>query len=141
MRRWIQAGCWLVAFWGLFVIAMGCGGSSTGTRTPDDGRVFVENAAYDPSDPSFLVVSFLNEHMELVETTVEGKDPKEVSGGVLTGGKKYTFKVVAHKRLFNPSAEVALMIDGSMTIRVLKIPVEGSYGSPQIDYEIRGGGG
>jgi len=118
---------------------IGCGGSSTGTRTPDDGRVFVENAAYNPSDPSFLVVSFLNDDMELIETTVEGPERQEVSRGVLTGGKEYTFKIEAHTRLFTPNVEIPVKIDGSMTIRVLKLGVEGSYGAPQIQYEITGG--
>ena len=141
MRRWGQTVCWLVALWGLFAMTLGCGDSSTGTRTPDDGRVFVENAAYDPLDPSSLDVSFLNDDMELIETHVEGAERQEVSQGVLTGGKTYTFTIVAQTRLFNPRAEIQLKIDGSMTIRVLKIGVEGSYGAPQVQYEITGAGG
>lgn len=139
MHRWAHRVCWWVVLWGLLVTMIGCGGSSTGTRTPDDGRVFVENAAYNPSDPSFLVVSFLNDDMELIETTVEGPERQEVSRGVLTGGKEYTFKIEAHTRLFTPNVEIPVKIDGSMTIRVLKLGVEGSYGAPQIQYEITGG--
>jgi len=57
---------------------------------------------------------------------------------VLTGGKQYTFIVVAHARLFTPRAEVKLEINGPVTIQILQVPVEGSYGG-QIKYSITGG--
>jgi len=119
---------------GLGIILLGCGGGSSGPKTYEDGRVFVENRTeYE------LEVTFLNDALEEIKTVVAANMKKvEVSQGVLTGGKQYTFIVVAHAELFTPRAEVKLEINGPVTIQILQVPVEGSYGG-QIRYSITGG--
>ena len=119
---------------GLGIVLLGCGGSSSGPKTYEDGRVFVENRTeYE------LEVTFLNDALEMVKTVVPANAQKaEVSQGVLTGGKKYTFKVEAHSLNFTSNAQVELEINGPVTIQILQVPIHGGYGG-QIKYSITGG--
>lgn len=118
---------------GLGILLLGCGGGSTGPKTYEDGRVFVENRTEYELD-----VTFLNDAMETVETVVAPYATKvEVSQAVLKGGKQYTFTVTAHARNFSPHVDIELEINGPVTIQILEVSVHGSYGGP-IQYSITG---
>ena len=132
MARKIGRMLGIVIALGLALILLGCGGKSTGSKTGEDGRAFVENRTEYELD-----VAFLNDALETVNTVVAPYATKvEVSQGVLTGGKRYTFTVVGHCPVVAASGEVELEINGSVTIQILNV---NCAGGPPIEYSITGG--
>ena len=127
-RRMVGTGIVL----GLGLLLLGCGGESTGPKTYEDGRVFVENQTEHELD-----VEFVNDALEEVKTAIPPYATKvDVSQSVLTGGKGYAFTMTAHCPIMALKAEVELEVNGPMTIQIYNV---NCAGGPPVEYRITGG--
>ena len=117
---------------GLSICLLGCGGESTGPKASEDGRVFVENQTEYQLD-----VEFVNDDLEEVKTVVPPHATKvDVSQSVLTGGKRYTFSMMAHCEVMALRGEVEMEVNGSATIQIYNV---NCAGGPPVEYRITGG--
>jgi len=118
------------------VLVAGCGGGSKGTTGPQDtGRIFVRNESR-----AILEVSYVNEELGRIQTTIPPGETKEVSQAELQNGTTVKVKLKAlsspddsqgytHAQ---PESEVELTIQGNVTIRVTGPLVFGG----KVPYEI-----
>ena len=112
----------------LGLLLIDCGGSTSGSRAMQDGKVIVRNeTAY-----QLQATVYQSAESDPVQTLVESGETKEVSE-VIPGGTtvEVVLEPVVHVRW--PS-NIQLTIDGNMMIRVLKV----AYNGP-MQYEITGG--
>lgn len=122
---------WIVTISVLFLL--GCGSDSpTKTQGGGDGRIYVHNLHESP-----ITVTYVNRETGVpVETDIPVGEKKEVSGGVIDGGKKVTVNVKGPvNRTISPNQTSALdievQIDGDVTIMVTDIR------SGQVDHTIQ----
>ena len=118
------------------LLATGCGGGGKGSTGPGDtGRIFVRNESR-----AVLEVSYVDEELGLIETTLQPGETKEVSQAELKNGTTVKVKLealgspddVAGNYHHHPESEVELTIQGNVTIRVTGPLVFGG----KVPYEI-----
>ena len=117
----------------LFVVG-GCGGgSSTGPRTKEDGRISLQNSV----EPWIIQVTYFNPELgQEIFTTVLPGETKDISQALLKGGEEITFLLNANLPTggYDLSEEVQLTVDGNMTIYITVVN-RNAIGNP-FEYEI-----
>lgn len=115
----------------LLVISFGCGGSSSkGTKTAEDGRIYLTNNSTED-----IKVNYVNEESGLKETLVNRGETKEISQGNLKGGSTVIFHVDAYNPCAGGKIDIPITIAGNTTIRVKSAVCQ----SGVIEYELAGG--
>jgi len=117
----------------LFVVG-GCGGgSSTGPRTKEDGRISLQNSV----EPWIIQVTYFNSELgQEIFTTVLPGETKDISQALLKGSEEITFLLNANLPTggYDLSEEVQLIVDGNMTIYITVVN-RNAIGNP-FEYEI-----
>lgn len=123
----------LIGWSSVFIIG-GCGGgSSTGPRTKEDGRISLRNSV----DLWVIRVTYFNpERGQEISTTVPPGETKDISQAVLKGGEEVTFRLNANLPSggYDLSEDIELTVDGNMTIYITVIH-RNAIGNP-FEYEI-----
>jgi len=119
---------------GCLLVIGGCGGgSSSGPRTKEDGRISLQNSV----DRWIIQVTYFNSELgQQISTTVLPGETKDISQAVLKGGEEVTFLLNANLPTggYDLSEEVKLTVDGNMTIYITVVN-RNAIGNP-FEYEI-----
>ena len=136
-RRYVRGALGVLC--ALTMIVAGCGeeGPTKVERKSLDGKVVVRN-----DTESELTVEYFHSEQGRVEVTVQGNEIKDISPEPLEAGTKLTVKITALTASANettnaPRAEVPVEINGSVTIRIIRVEGSEVY-SGLIDWEIVG---
>jgi len=115
------------------LLVLGCGSSSsTKSDRAGDGRIYVNNQHESP-----IAVTYVDKETGVpVETDLAVGERKEVSGGVIEGGKQVTVNVKGPvNRVISPNQtsemDIEVRIDGDVTITVTDIR------NGQVDHSIQ----
>ena len=127
-------GLAILVGWAYLFAIEGCGGgSSTGPRVKEDGRISLQNSV----DPWIIQVTYFNSELgQQISTTVSPGETKDISQAVLKGGEEVTFLLNANLPTggYDLSEEVKLTVDGNMTIYITVVN-RNAIGNP-FEYEI-----
>ena len=120
---------------------IGCGGddgpTGKGGRSAEDGRIFLKN----PTDYLFEV-SYQDEELETIKTSVGKQETQEVTRGPLEGGTTVMLRVVLLnlRGTTNPTKMVEVKVDGNLTVLITSVtPIPGN--PPQFEYSVASGSG
>lgn len=122
--------------WGMMVVMLGwmvgCGdgGSSTGPRAQEDGRIFIQNDT--DKDPEgqpkgTIVASYMDETEGFQEISVPVGERMELTTHPLPGGTEVTVALKTGGDVSGSrSGEAKIAIDGNVTIRIISVGGRGA---------------